>query len=103
MSKKFKPINHSVLNEPVIEKPVVEEPNEVKEPEEIWEDAKVNGVDSMLNIRSAPEKANNVIGLFPNGTPCKVLKANENSDWFRIIIGDPEVEGYAMKKYIKIK
>lgn len=102
MGKKFRTyeqFKEKPIGEPIEEETVVVE---VEEPVEKWVDANVNGVDSMLNIRSSAEVANNVIGLFGEGTPCKVLKPNENSDWYRIIIGEPEVKGYAMKKYIKV-
>lgn len=67
-------------------------------------DAVIDGVDNMLNIRSTPEvKEGNIIKTFPKGFKLKVVDPKkEKSDWYRIIIGDPEVKGYAMKKYIKI-
>jgi hypothetical protein len=88
-------------------KKVQEEPKakevKVEEPETV--DAEVYGVDSMLNIRSTPEvKDDNVITLVKKGTKLKVVdpKKAEKDSWYKIIVTDMKMEGYAMKKYIKI-
>lgn len=70
-------------------------------------DAIVNGVNSMLNIRSTPEvKDDNVITTLENGSKLKVEEPEkEQNGFYKIIIFDKEKKqkkGYAMKKYIKI-
>ncbi len=92
-----KPAEEKKIQEPVVEEPKVEEPEIV--------DAEVYGVDSMLNIRSTPEvKDDNVITLVKKGTKIKVVdpKKAEKDSWYKIIVTDMKMEGYAMKKYIKI-
>ena len=61
----------------------------------------VDGVDSMLNVRSKPEVADNIVAQLPKGTKVKITEKS-NKDWFRIVVTDPKTEGYVMKKYIKI-
>lgn len=92
-----KPAEEKKNQEPVVEEAKVEEPETV--------DAEVYGVDSMLNIRSTPEvKDDNVITLVKKGTKLKVVdpKKAEKDSWYKIIVTDMKMEGYAMKKYIKI-
>lgn len=61
----------------------------------------VDGVDSMLNVRSKPEVADNIVTQLPKGTKVKITEKS-NKDWFKIIVTDPVSEGFVMKKYIKI-
>lgn len=85
--------------------PPKENPKPIEEvvEQEVYEDAVIEGA-GMLNIRSTPEvKDGNVIGIFPDKTPAKVLKNKDGGDWWKIIVGSPEVKGYAMRKYITIK
>lgn len=81
----------------VEEKPIVaEEPMEV--------DAIVDGVTTMLNVRSTPEKKEgNVVTTIENGTEVKVREPKKPGEWYKIIVTDSKKEGYVMKKYIKIK
>lgn len=74
----------------------------VEEPEII--DGEVYGVNSSLNIRSAPEvKEGNVVMVLKKGTKLKVVDPKKaKGSWYRIIVTDPKAEGYAMKKFIKI-
>ena len=74
---------------------VAEEPKEV--------DAIVDGVTTMLNVRSTPEKKEgNVVTTIENGTEVKVREPRKPGEWYKIIVSDSKKEGYAMKKYIKI-
>lgn len=102
-----------------LEAPVIEKTEElVKEAEavEVEEtvDAVVDGVDMALNIRKDPEvKANNQIAILSKGTriivvdPKKPIK-NKDGEWFKIRLKkdadpkDPDNNGFAMKRYIKI-
>lgn len=99
-------------------KPVIQE--EVKEPvvteekkEELVE-AEVYGVNSMLNIRMKPEVTeNNQIAMLGKGTRLFVVNPKETHEgsgekWFKVRLSkdvapdDPENNGYAMRKYIRI-
>lgn len=102
MAKKNKPIPKPVN----VQEPVVTAPKEevvVKEEPEIV-DAQVDGVDSMLNIRSTPEvKEGNILMQLKKGTKLKVVDPKKAKEpWYKIIVTDNKTEGYAMKKYIKI-
>lgn len=71
-------------------------------------DAVVDGVKMNLNIRQTPEvKPNNQVGILKKGTIIKVVDAkntveNEGESWYKVLFGNPEQPGYAMKKFIKI-
>lgn len=76
----------------------------VKEPEIV--DAKVDGVDNMLNVRSTPEKKDgNIVTQIKNGLKIQVVDPKKSTNgWYKIIVTDKEkkTDGYVMKKYIKI-
>lgn len=77
---------------------------EVTNTEETKE-AVVDGVDSMLNIRSTPEvKEDNVISTVKKGMKIIVVDPKkEENGFYKIIVKDKkDVKGFAMKKYIKI-
>ena len=100
-----------------LEEPVVNATEElIKETEAAEEtvDAIIDGVDMALNIRKNPEvKQNNQIAILGKGTriivvdPKKPIK-NKDGEWFKIRLKkdadpkDPDNNGYAMKRYIKI-
>ena len=98
------------INEPT-PKPKVEEKKEV---EEKLVDAEVYGVEMSLNIRRNPEvAANNQIAILGRGTKLIVVNPdktiiNKFGEWFKVRLDkaadpkDPEKNGYAMKKYIKV-
>lgn len=103
------------LEKEVIQKTeeLTKEAEEVKEetPEEVF--GVVDGVDMALNIRKDPEvKPNNQIAILGKGTKIIVVDAkktikNKDGEWYKIRIvdkdpKDPDGNGYAMKKYIKI-
>ena len=81
---------------------------EVKEEEETYLPAVVDGVDTMLNIRKEPKvEPNNQVGILSKGTHLEVAdngKTVEGSGekWYKVRFGDPKQDGYAMKKYIKM-
>lgn len=105
----------AIYREPILEQKPIEivEETKTEEPVEKLADAIVYGVDVALNIRKEPEiKANNQIAILGKGVkivvvdPDKTIK-NKDGEWFKIRIKDadpkdPEKNGYAMKKYIKI-
>lgn len=64
----------------------------------------VDGVNSMLNLRTAPEKTeDNIITTIKKGTKIIVVNPKKSKgDWYRIRVVDTKQEGYAMKRYIKI-
>ena len=109
--KSIEPIVEEKSIEAVKEEPVKEEV--VEEPAETVVDAVIDGVDVALNIRKEPEiKANNQIAILRKGVKIKVVDPdktvkNKAGEWYKIRIvdadpKDPESNGYAMKKYIKI-
>lgn len=84
-------------------KPVVPQPKvETEEPEVV--EAVVDGVDNLLNIRSAPKvEEGNIVAQIKKETKLKVVDPKKaKGEWYRIIVTDRKTEGYAMKKYIKI-
>ena len=81
------------------EKKVVEEKTVEEAPKE--EFGVVDGVTSMLNVRSKPEVGDNIVAQLYKGTKVKITE-RPNKDWFRIEVTDPKTEGYVMKKYITI-
>ena len=105
-NREFPKVAESIKEEIVIpEVETVEEPKE----ETIKEvDAIVDGVDMYLNIRKKPEvKDDNKITMLKKGYRIVVVDPekpiqNKGESWFKIKIGNPPQEGYAMKKYIKI-
>lgn len=88
---------------PVIKEPVVEEVEGI-----------IDGVEMSLNIRSKPEvKPNNQIAILGKGTKIVVLDAKkpilgDGEEWYKVRLRkdadpkDPDNNGYAMKKYIKV-
>ena len=88
-----------------IPKPIAQpEPKmeEKQEPEVV--EAVVDGVDSMLNVRSKPKvEEGNIVMQIKKGTKIQVVDPKKaKSEWYRIVVTDRKTEGYAMKKYIKI-
>lgn len=85
-----------VKEEPKVEATKIEEPTQV--------DAIVDGVNSMLNVRSTPEKKDgNVITTIKKGTKIKVVDPKKaKNEWYKIIVVDSKQVGFAMKRYIKI-
>lgn len=91
---------------------VLEEPKKDEPKEAVGE---VVNVDRALNIRSAPEvRPNNQIAIWGKGSklvvvdPDHPIKDKSNCEWYKVRlhedadISDPEQNGYAMKKYIKV-
>lgn len=84
-------------------KPSTPQPKvETEEPEAV--EAVVDGVDNLLNIRSAPKvEEGNIVVQIKKETKLKVVDPKKaKGEWYRIIVTDRKTEGYAMKKYIKI-
>ena len=86
----------------------VDKKEEVREQstEPVIVDAKVDGVNNMLNVRSAPEKKDgNIVTQIKNGLKIQVVDPKKSTNgWYKIIVTDKEkkTDGYVMKKYIKI-
>ena len=84
-------------------KPSAPQPKaEIEEPEII--DGVVDGVDNLLNVRSAPKvEEGNIVAQIKKETKLKVVDPKKaKGEWYRIVVTDRKTEGYAMKKYIKI-
>ena len=110
-----KPVPKEVVKEVVKteEEPANEVPVEPVEEIENIVDAVVDGVEMSLNIRKNPKKeANNQIAILGKGTkiivvnPEKTVK-EDGEEWYKVrLFGgdkkDPDVNGYAMKKFIKV-
>lgn len=98
MSKK-----HKVSTEPAT---VIAEAVEKTVKEDMTEEvnAIVDGVNTMLNVRSTPEKKDgNVLTTIKKGTKIKVVDPKKaKNEWYKIIVVDSKQVGFAMKKYIKI-
>lgn len=54
-----------------------------------------------LNVRKAPEKGDNVIGVFSKGTKVKIIE--DLGDWLSIELSKHgnKIRGFAMKEFIK--
>ena len=99
-----------------LEKEIIETTEELtKESEETVEEVEaiIDGVDMALNIRKNPEKKpNNQIAILGKGTKIIVVDPkkpvqNKDGEWFKVRLldhdkKDPDGNGYAMKKYIKV-
>jgi hypothetical protein len=97
-----------------LESEIIETTEHLTKEETVKEvEAIVDGVQMALNIRKDPEiKSNNQIAILGKGTkiivvdPDKTVK-NKDGEWFKIRLfnkdkDEPDANGYAMKKYIKI-
>ncbi len=93
--------------------PVETETEEVKAPEVVEKeivDGVVSTVNELLNVRETPEvKPDNIKATIKKGLRIKVIEPKKEitkcgESWYRIKIVDsnPEVNGYVMKKFIKI-
>ncbi len=94
------PKAEEVVKETVDE--IIEEEKEILEP-----NAEVSGVDVFLNIRKEPSlREGTIITMLPKGTKIIVTDKkpikNDQGEWYKVKVLDPEMEGYAMKKYIKV-
>lgn len=95
-------LEKSLEKEPILDSTIEIDDEEV--------DGVVDGVSSHLNVRETPEvKADNVLTIIKKGTSVKVVtpkKTFEGSGekWHKIRVFnvEPPVNGYAMKKYIRI-
>ena len=80
--------------------------DELKEP--IEPNAYVHGVDQFLNIRKEPStREGTIITMLTNGTKIIVKDKkpvkNEHGEWYKVKVLNPEMDGYAMTKYIVVK
>lgn len=70
--------------------------------------AEVIDIEKFLNVRSTPKvERGNIIGMLTNGTKIivvdkKPVTDQEKNEWYKIKVLDPELDGYAMKKFIKV-
>ena len=71
-------------------------------------EAVVDFVEQYLNVRSAPKvEKNNQVGILEKGTKVIVMShkdpiESDGTSWVKVKFGNPEQEGYVMKKYIRI-
>ena len=56
---------------------------------------------NLLNVRSQPEANSNIITVIPIDSVITISDVNASQDFYKVLIGD--LEGYCMKKFIKIK
>lgn len=56
---------------------------------------------NLLNVRSQPESDSDVITVIPIDSIVTISDINASQDFYKVLIGD--LEGYCMKKFIKIK
>ena len=56
---------------------------------------------NLLNVRSQPEADSNVITVIPIDSIVTISDINASQDFYKVLVGD--LEGYCMKKFIKIK
>lgn len=56
---------------------------------------------NLLNVRSKPEPNSEVLTIIPIDSVITISDVNASQDFYKILVGD--LEGYCMKKFIKIK
>ena len=56
---------------------------------------------NLLNVRSQPEADSDVITVIPIDSIVTISDINASQDFYKVLVGD--LEGYCMKKFIKIK
>lgn len=56
---------------------------------------------NLLNVRSQPEADSNIVTVIPIDSIVTISDVNASQDFYKVLIGD--LEGYCMKKFIKIK
>ena len=56
---------------------------------------------NLLNVRSQPEANSDVITVIPIDSIVTISDINASQDFYKVLIDD--LEGYCMKKFIKIK
>ncbi len=89
-----------------VAEPEVEVVNDVEVVDEV--PGVVDNVTKSLNVRKEPKvEPNNQVGILEKGTKVIVMKPKEpieanGEHWFKIRFGEPQQEGYAMKKYIRV-
>lgn len=91
--------NHNKVTAPSLD--TKQEPITEAKPVEEKKLAVVDGVQSLLNIRSTPEVAeDNVLEVIAKGTSVMVVTSFESDEWYKVEVHG--TIGYAMKKFIKI-
>ena len=84
------------IEEPVVEE-VIEETSDEIQLEVI---GTVEGCE-LLNVRSKPEADAEIVTVIPVDSIVTVSDVNASPDFYKVLIGD--LEGFCMKKFIKIK
>ena len=56
---------------------------------------------NLLNVRSKPEPNSEVLTIIPTDSVITISDVNASQDFYKVLVGD--LEGYCMKKFIKIK
>lgn len=56
---------------------------------------------NLLNVRSKPEPNSEVLTVIPIDSVITISNVNASQDFYKVLVGD--LEGYCMKKFIKIK
>ena len=96
------PIEEPVKAEDTIEEPV-SDPIRTLYTANTFADEYKEGeiVCAKLNVRKAPEKGDNVIGVFSKGTKVKIIE--DLGDWLSIELSKHgnKIRGFAMKEFIK--
>ena len=98
-SEEVKQEEVTVIKEPKVESEVKEEPVSVE--------GEVCNVNRFLNVRKHPKvEVNNIVGIIEKGMRIVVTDkkpvTNKDGEWYKIKVTKSGLEGYAMKKYIKI-
>ena len=89
------------------EEMIANEEKAVEEAKEEEPNAEVVNVNFFLNVRSTPEvKEGNIVTMLQKGTKIIVIDKkpipSKDGDFYKIKSLDPVLEGYAMKRYIKV-
>ena len=92
-----------VINEDInpTEEIVNESINETTEEDVVLEVLGVVTGCNLLNVRSKPEPNSEVLTIIPIDSVITISDVNASQDFYKVLVGD--LEGYCMKKFIKIK
>lgn len=84
-----------------VEGVVNEDVNETTEEDVVLEVLGVVTGCNLLNVRSKPEPNSKVLTVIPIDSVITISDVNASQDFYKVLVGD--LEGYCMKKFIKIK
>lgn len=93
-------VTENVIEETIEEQIVEETVKETSDEIQLEVIGTVEGCE-LLNVRSKPEAGAEIVTVIPVDSIVTVNDVNASPDFYKVLIGD--LEGFCMKKFIKIK